>query len=235
MSLISVFILSISIFPNVEAKTMSDPLIEMPLSAKELRGANYAATQTLRGGETIYKGKQLGAYLLLARSVFESAIEGAARSESEEDRNAYLLAAKMTAFNIASFTWPGWNEGEIEEKDREVGFQFSRVHMNITEQLDLPPEKRARALWIGAAHELAAKNYAAARSLFTQAKVLGEENNSKETALMNQGWMLVIDILQGDIEAGSELKKLQERITKLGEDGKFYAGQYDDALKVFDK
>ena len=52
---------------------------------------------------------------------------------------------------------------------------------------------------------------------------------------MNQGWMLVIDILQGDIEAGSELKKLQERITKLGEDGKFYAGQYDDALKVFDK
>ena len=31
-------------------------------------------------------------------------IEGAARSESEEDRNAYLLAAKMTAFNIASFT-----------------------------------------------------------------------------------------------------------------------------------
>ncbi|MCY4533607.1 MAG: hypothetical protein OXC84_14960 [Gammaproteobacteria bacterium] len=35
---------------------MSDPLIEMPLSAKELRGANYAATQTLRGGETIYKG-----------------------------------------------------------------------------------------------------------------------------------------------------------------------------------
>ena len=83
MSLISVFILSISIFPNVEAKTMSDPVIEMPLSAKELRGANYAATQTLRGGETIYKGKQLGAYLLLARSVFESAIEGAARSESE--------------------------------------------------------------------------------------------------------------------------------------------------------
>ena len=235
MSLISVFILSISIFPNVEAKTMSDPLIEMPLSAKELRGANYAATQTLRGGETIYKGKQLGAYLLLARSVFESAIEGAARSESEEDRNAYLLAAKMTAFNIASFTWPGWNEGEIEEKDREVGFQFSRVHMNIAEQLDLPPEKRARALWIGAAHELAVKNYAAARSLFTRAKVLGEENNSKETALMNQGWLLVIDILQGDIEAGSELKKLQERITKLGEDGKFYAGQYDDALKVFDK
>ncbi len=52
---------------------------------------------------------------------------------------------------------------------------------------------------------------------------------------MNQGWMLVIDILQGDTEAGSELKELQERITKLGEDGKFYAGQYDDALKVFDK
>ena len=235
MSLISVFILSISIFPNVEAKTMSDPVIEMPLSAKELRGANYAATQTLRGGETIYKGKQLGAYLLLARSVFESAIEGAVRSESAQDRNAYLLAAKMTAFNIASFTWPGWNEGEIEEKDREVGFQFSRVHMNISEQLDLPPEKRARALWIGAAHELAVKNYAAARSLFTRAKVLGEENNSKETALMNQGWLLVIDILQGDIDAGSELKKLQEQITKLGEDGKFYAGQYDDALKVFEE
>ena len=111
---------------------MSDPVIEMPLSAKELRGANYAATQTLRGGETIYKGKQLGAYLFTCAFLFfESAIEGAVRSESAQDRNAYLLAAKMTAFNIASFTWPGWNEGEIEEKDREVGFQFSRLHMKI--------------------------------------------------------------------------------------------------------
>ena len=52
---------------------------------------------------------------------------------------------------------------------------------------------------------------------------------------MNQGWLLVIDILQSDIEARSELKVLQERVTKLGEDGKFYAGQYDDALKVFEE
>lgn len=235
MSLIPVFILSLSIFPNVEAKTMSDLLIELPLSAKELRGANYAATQTLRGGETIFKGKQLGTYLLLARSVFESAIEGAARSKSAEDRNAYLFVAKMTAFNIASFTWPGWNEGEIEENDREVGYQFSRLHMKISEQLDLPPDKRANACWIGAAHEMAAKNYAVARSLFSRAKVLGEESDNEETALMNQGWLLVIDILQGDIEARSELKELHGRLTKLGEDGKFYAGQYDDALKVFEE
>ncbi len=52
---------------------------------------------------------------------------------------------------------------------------------------------------------------------------------------MHQGWLLVIDTLQGDVEAGSELKALRERMTKLSEDGEFYAGQYDDALKVFDK
>jgi len=212
---------------------MSDPMNETPLSAQELRTANYVATLALRGGETIYDGKQLGAYLLLARSIFESAVEGSAHSESSEDKEAYLTAAYMTAYNIASNTWPGWNDGEIEDEQRKVGLRFSKAHMKIVAQLQVPLQKRATALWIGAAHELAAKSYGAARALFGQARSIGEEDGDKEVILMNQGWLLVIDILQGNGDAESELKELQHRMTNMGGDGKFFAEQYDDALKAF--
>lgn len=230
---LSIIFLTISVAANSEVKTMSNPVDETPLSAEELRSANYMATLALRGGETIYKGKHLGAYLLLARSVFESAVEGAARSNSAKDKEAYLTVAYMTAFNIASNTWPGWNEGEIEAEQQEIGLRFSRTHMKIVEPLDLSANKRATALWIGAAHELAAENFDTARSLFRQAKSLGKEDGNEETTLMNQGWLLVIDILQGTNEADSELEELKLRMSKMSDDGKFYAQQYDDALKVF--
>lgn len=180
-------ILTISVCPNSEAESRCDPVNEIPLSAEELRSANYVATLALRRGETIYDGKQLGAYLLLARSVFESALEGAARSECSEDKEAYLTVAYMTAYNIASNTWPGWNEGEIEAEYQKVGSRFSKAHMKIVEQLDLPPRKRAIALWIVAAHELAVKNYDTARSLFGQARSLAEEDDNEEITFMNQG------------------------------------------------
>ncbi len=43
----------------------------------------------------------------------------------------------------------------------------------------------------------------------------------------------MIDILEGKKNAEAELEQLKERLTALGDDGKFYAGQYVDALKVF--
>ena len=226
-------VLTTALSANSEAKAMSDPFNTTPLSAEELRRANYVATLALRGGETIFDGKHLGAYLLLARSVFESAVEGAARSKSSNDEEAYLTAAYMTAYNIASNTWPGWNEGEIEDEHREMGLRFSRTHMKIVEQMNLPPGKRATALWIGAAHELAAKNYDTARSLFTQAKSLAEEDGNEEITLMNQGWLLVVDVLQGNSDADSDLKELKRRLSSMSDDGKFYAGQYDGALRAF--
>jgi hypothetical protein len=230
---LTIIVLTASASANSEAKTMSDPVNETPLSAEELRKANYVATLALRGGETVFDGKQLGAYLLLARSVFESAAEGAARSKSSKDKDAYLRVAYMTAYNIASNTWPGWNEGAIEEEHQEIGMRFSRTHMKIVEQMDLAPQKRATALWIGAAHELAAKNYETARSLFRQAKSLGEQDGNEEITFMNQGWLLVVDILQGNSDADLELKELKRRMSRLGDDGKFYAGQYDGALRAF--
>ena len=169
---------------------------------------------------------------MLARSVFESALEAANR-ESTEDKNAYLTAAYMTAYNIASNTWPDWNEGDVDEEHRQVWLEFANIHVSIVAQLDLPPEKGASAFWLGAAHELAVKNYDVARSLYEKAKMLGEERDSNEVALMNQGWMLVVNILQGNEKAESELEGLQQRLAGLSEDGKFYAGQFNDALEVF--
>ena len=216
--------------PKTKAVPMSDFEIDTPLSPKGLQGASYSATLALRGGEEIYKGRQLDAYLVLARAVFESAVQSANRSEMREDKKDYLHAARDTAYNIASNTWPGWNEGEITEEQRLLGLKFSKISLEIAQQINM---RSPGAPWMAGVHELAAKNYKEARSLFGKARSLSEEEGSEEAVLMNAGWILVVDVLEGKSDAEAELEQLKERLTALGDDGKFYASQYDDALSVF--
>ena len=214
---------------------MSDQQADHRLSAEELRAANYAATLTLRGGESIFDGKQLGAYLLLVRAVFESAVDGAERADTPDAKTAYLTAAFMTAYNISSNTWPGWNEGAIDPADQRVGLAFAREHLRIVDTMDLPAPKRAVGLWIGGAHELAAKNYDASRAMFARAVELSEQSGSEEQVLMNRGWQLLADILEGDVGAQAGLRDIQQKLSAMGDDGQFYAAQYDGALEALGK
>ena len=223
-------VLSLSL--TVEAKTMNEAQQADQLSVEELRKANYIATLTLRGGSSIFDGKELDAYLLMARSVFESAMAAADNTDSTEDRDGYKTVAFMTAYNIASNTWPGWNEREIAPESQALGRRFAQINREMVDSMGLT-RIRPGGLWISGAHELAAENYDAARDFFLQAKHLGEESDNEESALMNQGWVMVVDILLQKKSVGPELKALQQQLSDMSDDGKFYAAQYDEALKVF--
>jgi hypothetical protein len=50
---------------------------------------------------------------------------------------------------------------------------------------------------------------------------------------MAKGWMLVCDILAGDLSKQPALDELIAELAALGEDGEFYASQYAPALGVF--
>jgi len=199
-----------------------------PLTPDELRAAGFLAAKTFDREK-----KELDAYILMARTVFDAALALAEKFPEQSD--GYRTVALNTSFNIAAACWPGWEDAHpnISAEQRALALAMCRFNVATGESLDKPPDRRSNGNWILGAHLLAGGEYDEARESFRAAAAFGEQAGSKDSALMNRGWMLVCDILSGDGTKRDELTALTAELESLGEDGKFYAGQYEPALKVF--
>ena len=141
------------------------------LTAKELGGANYIASQVFHHGTGNIAKHDLASYLVVARAVFEAAMSAAEQSTDAEDRAGYSKVAYATAYNIAANCWPGWSEegAAVTNEQRELGAGFARAHLKIVSELDVSAE--AGAYWINAVHELAAGDHEAANACFPPAPI----------------------------------------------------------------
>jgi len=199
-----------------------------PLTPDELRAAGFLAAKTFDREK-----KELDAYILMARTVFDAALALAEKFPGQAD--AYKTVALNTSFNIAAACWPGWEDAHpnISAEHRARALAMCRFNVATGEALDKPADRRSNGCWILGAHLLAGGEYDEARASFQAAAAFGEQAGSTDGTLMNQGWMLVCDILAGDEAKRDELTTLTAELESLGEDGKFYAGQYEPALGVF--
>lgn len=139
-------------------------------------------------------------------------------------------------YDIASFTWPGWDEEGIEINDEQVrlGLQAAKHNLKLAKELRKDPLPCSRAYWLLAAQEVAARQYEQAKRDFKQAESLAREAELEAEALLAEGFIVVIGLLEepGNQVLTARLEEIRAKLQQI-EQGKFFIAQLFDSLRVF--
>ncbi len=150
--------------------------------------------------------------------------------DATEDLQRLRKFARGVAFNIASFTWPGWGDtGPISAKAQELGYSAARVGLEYAIAVD---DVTTNILWINGAHALAAKAYKNASSIFEQARDLAETEFDKS---MHAAWISLTQFLESpstERQAKFELAVSGVRDSD-NEYAEFFASQLTTAVEIF--
>jgi hypothetical protein len=162
------------------------------------------------------------------------ALDGKDEAAAKELR----YAAKRMATNVASFTWPGWDEPGIAITPDQMrqGLMFARYSVRQLRALDPTPAQLAYTLWFLGAQLLAHRQYAAAQATFERALTNNLDHGDDTVGrLMLVGYLGLTRLLagrteQGETEFTGAVSALQEHHT---EDAQLYAAQLLTARSVF--
>lgn len=195
-----------------------------PMTVEELRLVALTAWRVLQTEK-----KDLDAYLVTARCVITSAL--ALAETNPDEANNYKTLARNMSFNIASAAWPGWEDAHenITAEQLALALDMCNFNVEMSETLDAPPDRRANGFWISGAHLLANGKFAEAKAAFEKAAAFNDTAASEDGATMARGWIIVSDILAGE-DRKKELDAISDKLKTMGEDGEFYASQYEPAI-----
>lgn len=162
---------------------------------------------------------------------------GEVLAESYPKQNDEIMSqVKAIHYDLASFTWPGWDEPDLSITEAQIRLGLESAERNLQLAIDLhkPPLPRSRAYWMLAAQEIAARQYTQAREHFSRAEQAARETDSAADQLLSRGFVQVAGLL-ADPDNPVLSEKLDEVKAALqGEEhGEFFIQQMDDALRVF--
>ena len=157
----------------------------------------------------------------------------ASRADSANPEQAVEIRrfARGVAFNIASFTWPGWGDSPdpISEARQELGLLAAERAVQLALNID---EMTPNALWILGAHQLNARDYDEAIKSFERAKGLARNDFYRA---MHSAWQ---QLTHAVAEGGdSSIRELDAAIAELrkfdDENAEFFADQLSTARRVY--
>lgn len=161
-----------------------------------------------------------------------SLVDGKSRSLALQLRSM----VKSIAYNIASFTWPGWDEEGIliSQDDLVVGLDASRLNRRLAEALEKGDTALSRADWILGAHYLASEQPQKAAEAWESALRYAKSANSRSDELLVQGYLQILRLIEspGDPAARSAYDDIKSQLGTLtyGED---CVDQLETARRVF--
>lgn len=236
----------------------------MPLSAGDYDELNADVRKTLSGGDSFkaiesieafggaeesgkayarlvmdfyWEDKNLDAAIFLGHAGIQHCLTKAAGTGDEEARKLRELARSIS-YNLASFTWPGWDEPGIEIGRNEIqtGLDAAILNLRLVRELGEGPKKESTALWSVGAQYLALGDYGKAVEVFDESQTAAAEAGLKANELLAMGYGGITLITEGDrLEKGFEqYRSALEGFNELGtEDARAYAGQLKNVLRYF--
>jgi len=189
-----------------------------------------------------WKEKALSEVINFAEAGIHYCLLKAQEYSKDEAETAVKLkgTAMALSYNLASFTWPGWNEKGIviSESDLIVGLDAARLNLRLATELKKGPTAISVSHWAIGAQYMALGKYDEAITAFTAAKEKAGEAKDNLSELMNLGYIGMAKILEGS-EKDEGQKQFDEAIKGLKkqntEDANFYIEQLKVALEVFSK
>lgn len=186
--------------------------------------------------ELYWKRKDLQALLLLAPAGIQYGVTVAQAMNEEEQAYKVRSAAKGIAYNLASFTWPGWNEPGIvlTAAHLTVGLDAARANLRFAKELQKDDLPMARAYWMLAAHQMAAGDREAAHRNFAESARLARAAGVAGEELLAEGFVAMVDALSSSRRASGieALDAVHARLAAL-ENGHFFRDQLNTAWIVF--
>lgn len=181
-----------------------------------------------------WKKHDLPTLVVVARSGIHYCLSQAQRAPEAQAAELRGLGKTM-AFDLASFTWIGWDEAGIHPStaDEATGLDAARLNLRLAIELKRGAEPMFNAHWMLGAQQLAAGQFREARSSFERSAEFARQEKNRGSELMTQGYGILTRLAEGnDPAAEAELRANAEALVKE-KDGTFYRDQIATARKVF--
>ena len=144
--------------------------------------------------------------------------------------------AAAIAYNLASFTWPGWDkEGlEISITEQNIGMEAAKTNLRSIEEMGGGNLQLARAYWMTGAHRLTLHNADEAIYCFERSLKYADWADNREETLLAQGYMILAQMLQSEKVDAQDLELLENLKKKMLElpDGDAFLGQIETTYDV---
>jgi len=182
--------------------------------------AFLAAARQVR--QTLYwEKKDLASYVVVATHLLDTALTNArGASEAAEFFRARSLGL---SFDLASFTWSGWNEPGIAVTPalQAVGLEAARLNLDLARQSNAPENVRK------AAHFILGAQLLASGDAYEAIRIWSSSPDAKST----RAWVLLAKVVRGD--DATELDAALEELLAQGGDAAETAKQVQTARAVF--
>ncbi len=187
-----------------------------------------------------WEKKDLTAAMAMGRAAIQYGLVTSLQMADGDQKTAFTLRsqAKSIAYDLASFSWPGWDEAgiEISSSDLIFGQDAAKTNLRLAVSLrkgDLP---MSRAFWVLGAHHLAVDKLPGARKAFVEGIKYATAAEAKEFELLLRGYVYLVDMLEepGNRELLVEFDFVKRQLLR-SQDGKFYSDQLETAYRVFTK
>ena len=185
-----------------------------------------------------YQDKDLPAVITFSHAGIQfAAVKAAALLVEDRDLAQQLRAfARSMAYNLASYTWPGWDEPGIVVDDtaQAIGLQAARTNLRLAHELDSNPLAVSRACWILGVQQMAAGDLEAAQESLAKASLYAEAADEEADQLLAISFSALARWLQAPQEEVLRvaLYAIRADLAQL-ESGDFFVDQLDTAIRVF--
>ncbi len=182
-----------------------------------------------------WKEKNLSLSCKVAMAGIQYGLSLATVSSNPDEAYKIKSVAKRMAYDLASFTWPGWNEADIviTSADLEVGLEAAQANLRWAKSLNKGPLPVSRAYWMLGAHYLAVKHYDQAADCFKQAEQSAVVAEKLDDQVLAQGYLVLTMVLATpEYPASTQFDEIKQQLAEF-EQGEFYISQLETAFKVF--
>lgn len=186
------------------------------------------------------KEKSLPMVKMLAQAGIQYClIQGQAFKNTDKAKADRIFSyGKTIAYDLASFTWPGWQESSINitQADLKLGLNAAKLNLRLAKSLKKPAMKMAYSYWIMGAQLLAHKQFQDSIDFFNFALDNAEKANDKLFQTVCEGYVGLTRIVSG-IKAplGQELydQALLMLESDHGNDSQFFFAQLKSVKAFF--
>jgi hypothetical protein len=144
--------------------------------------------------------------------------------------------AKAIAYDLASFTWTGWNEPDIviSQTDKRIGLEAARTNLRLAQELSRGDLPLCRAHWLLGAHYLACDTTDKAKQCFEQSAHHARRAQKKGEELLAIGYSTLSTLVAdpNDEAAMCQWAEINAELKEL-ENGHDFLGQLTTARQVF--
>ncbi|MDX1417584.1 MAG: hypothetical protein R3293_25500 [Candidatus Promineifilaceae bacterium] len=184
-----------------------------------------------------WQQKNVSDMVVVAQAGIEYGLSQARHFEESEPQAAYDLRswAKSIAYDLASFTWRGWDEPDIviTAADEAAGLRAAVLNLELAKELEKGALRISRAYWALGAQQLAAGELLEAEESFSAGEKQADSVSEESDALLCRAYAALVACLREPQNEAlqANLTAVKQKLQEV-EHGAYFVEQVETAARV---